>query len=218
MSEATRELYLQSDLEVTNEFIYDRTHEQIIDHSERDLIYKESADIICQNGGKILQVGFRMGSLAHFIQRHSTLLESHDIIEEHPDIISYAESVGYSQNLLAGDWRNWVQKMIENDVKYDAIYFTGHYVNECETCEFNMYVDKILKPGGIYMFDTLCHDAWKMPTRWSLDEHEYLPRIKYIKRTDCVDFNDGIFHSFKDVLLQMSHGITWFTKPLNKKE
>ena len=55
-----------------------------------DSIMKASADYICGNGGDILEFGFGMGISAGHIQNNN--INSHTIIENHPQIIEKAKA------------------------------------------------------------------------------------------------------------------------------
>ena len=49
-----------------------------------DPIMEKSAEIICQNGGRVLNVGFGMGIIDSYIEEYD--IEEHWIIEAHPDV------------------------------------------------------------------------------------------------------------------------------------
>ena len=53
-----------------------------------DSLMSASATYVTQNGGDILEIGFGMGISAGYIQSHS--IDSHTIVENHPDIIPKA--------------------------------------------------------------------------------------------------------------------------------
>jgi len=53
-----------------------------------DSLMSASAAYVTQNGGDILEIGFGMGISAGYIQSHS--IDSHIIVENHPDIIPKA--------------------------------------------------------------------------------------------------------------------------------
>ena len=55
-----------------------------------DNIMSASAAYVCTNGGNILEIGFGMGISAGYIQSHA--INSHTIIENHPDIIPRAQT------------------------------------------------------------------------------------------------------------------------------
>ena len=51
-------------------------------------LMKRHAEIVCQNGGDILEIGFGMGISAQYIQEYD--IDSHTIIEIHPEIAEKA--------------------------------------------------------------------------------------------------------------------------------
>ena len=53
-----------------------------------DSLMSASAAYITQNGGDILEIGFGMGISAGYMHSHS--INSHTIVENHPEIISKA--------------------------------------------------------------------------------------------------------------------------------
>ena len=53
-----------------------------------DDIMSASAAYVTQNGGDILEIGFGMGISAGYMHSHS--IDSHTIVENHPDIIPLA--------------------------------------------------------------------------------------------------------------------------------
>ena len=85
-------------------------------------IMQKHADIVCANGGHILEFGFGMGISAGLIQEKD--IESHTIIEINDGI--YANLVEWAKdkpNVVAvkGDWFNDIPK----DKKYDGIFYDG---------------------------------------------------------------------------------------------
>ena len=85
-------------------------------------IMQKHADIVCANGGHILEFGFGMGISAGLIQEKD--IESHTIIEINDGI--YANLVEWAKdkpNVVAvkGDWYNDIPK----DKKYDGIFYDG---------------------------------------------------------------------------------------------
>jgi len=63
-----------------------------------DSLMSASAAYIYEGGGDILEIGFGMGISAGYIQQHT--INSHTIIENHPDVISKATSSGLQINLM----------------------------------------------------------------------------------------------------------------------
>ena len=68
-------------------------------------IMSASAAYICQNGGDILEIGFGMGISAGYIQSHN--INSHTIIENHPQIIPLAKAWAQDKpnvNIITSSW------------------------------------------------------------------------------------------------------------------
>ena len=85
-------------------------------------IMQKHADIVCANGGHILEFGFGMGISAGLIQEKD--IESHTIVEINDGI--YANLVAWASdkpNVIAikGDWYD----DIPTDKKYDGIFYDG---------------------------------------------------------------------------------------------
>ena len=80
------------------------------------------ADIVCANGGHILEFGFGMGISADLIQAHD--IESHTIIEINDNIYdALVEWAKDKPNVIPvkGDWYD----DIPTDRKYDGVFYDG---------------------------------------------------------------------------------------------
>jgi len=85
-------------------------------------IMQKHADIVCANGGHILEFGFGMGISADLIQEHD--IESHTIIEINDTIYdSLVEWAKDKPNVIPvkGDWYD----DIPTDKKYDGVFYDG---------------------------------------------------------------------------------------------
>ena len=85
-------------------------------------IMQKHADIVCANGGHILEFGFGMGISAGLIQEKD--IESHTIIEINDTIYnSLVEWAKDKPNVIAvkGDWYD----DIPTDRKYDGVFYDG---------------------------------------------------------------------------------------------
>ena len=85
-------------------------------------IMQKHADIVCANGGHILEFGFGMGISANLIQEKD--IESHTIIEINDNI--YDALVEWAQDKpnvipVKGDWYD----DIPTDRKYDGVFYDG---------------------------------------------------------------------------------------------
>ena len=85
-------------------------------------IMQKHADIVCANGGHILEFGFGMGISAGLIQEKD--IESHTIVEINDEI--YANLVEWAKDKpnvipVNGDWYD----SIPTDKKYDGVFYDG---------------------------------------------------------------------------------------------
>ena len=70
-----------------------------------DSLMSASAAYICEGGGDILEIGFGMGISANYVQQHT--INSHTIIENHPDMIPKAQAWAADKSnvtIVEGDW------------------------------------------------------------------------------------------------------------------
>ncbi len=110
-------------------------------------IMEFQAKHICNNNGDILNVGFGMGIIDTCIETYN--INSHTIIEQHPDVIKKIMKDGWLKKphvkIIFSKW----QEVMYYLPKYDGIYIDTW--NEMFT-EFIEYSINILKPGGILSF------------------------------------------------------------------
>ena len=88
-------------------------------HEWEDDMMKKHAEIVCENGGDILEVGFGMGISADYIQKQD--IKSHTIIEN--DEVVYEKLIEWAKDkpnveIIFGDWQNSLP-----DKKFDGIFF-----------------------------------------------------------------------------------------------
>ena len=85
-------------------------------------LMKRHAEIVCKNGGDILEIGFGMGISAQYIQEQD--IDSHTIIEIHPEIAERAREWAKDKEnvkLIESDWRDIIEKLeIYDGIFYDA--------------------------------------------------------------------------------------------------
>jgi protein arginine N-methyltransferase 2 len=110
-------------------------------------IMKKSAEVICRNGGKVLNVGFGMGIIDSYIQEQN--ITEHWIIEPHRDVYKKMFDDGWhlkkNVKILLGDWR-WYLKYLP---KFDGIFIDTW---DEEVISFHDYVPNILSENGTYSF------------------------------------------------------------------
>lgn len=93
-------------------------------HSSESLIMEECANLTTKTGGHILEIGFGMGISANYIQNH--LIESHTIIEIHPEIYKKAKDWSKNKknvNIILG---NWIDVLPTLNKKFNGIFHDTH--------------------------------------------------------------------------------------------
>ena len=107
-------------------------------------IMSASAAYVCQNGGDILEIGFGMGISADYIQSHS--INSHTIIENHPDIIPRAQvwASGKSNvTIVTGSW----YEVKDNLPTYDGLFYDTFGDDDMQY--FSSSLSSLVKSGGV---------------------------------------------------------------------
>ena len=112
-----------------------------------DDIMRESAKVICENGGRILNVGFGMGIIDTYIQTYP--IKEHWIIEPHPDVLKYMRENGWydkpNVHIIEKRWQ---------DVLYDLPTFDGIFFDTWAdiivTEKLIPRIPKLLNKGGIF--------------------------------------------------------------------
>jgi len=89
-----------------------------------DSLMSASAAYITQNGGDILEIGFGMGISAGYMHSHS--IDSHTIVENHPDIIPKAVEWASSKSNVTIISQSWY------DVKDSLGTFDGVFYDTFE--------------------------------------------------------------------------------------
>jgi type IV protein arginine methyltransferase len=136
---------------------------------------KRHAEVICKNGGDILNIGFGLGIIDTFIQQHDNI-KSHTIIEAHPDVYQYMIDNGWDKKknvkIIFGRW----QKVLKQLDKYDGIFFDTYSEFYEDMKMFHKVLADYLKPNGIYSyFNGLCarnlffHDVYCWIARLDLE-------------------------------------------------
>tara|TARA_R110000803_G_scaffold59729_5_gene118581 strand:+ start:3466 stop:4083 length:618 start_codon:yes stop_codon:yes gene_type:complete len=110
-------------------------------------IMKHQAELICKNGGDILNVGFGLGLIDTYIQSHN--ISTHWIVESHPDVYNKIVNDGWlSKPNVKVIFKPW-QEAIHDLPKFDGIYFDTWLEDQSP---FNKIVPNLLKPNGIFSF------------------------------------------------------------------
>ena len=118
MSYINQALTFESDKIYYNDSVYCGNREVMMDWE--DSLMSASAAFVCQNGGDILEIGFGMGISAGYMHSHS--INSHTIIENHPEIIPRAQAWASDKsnvNIITGSWYN----VRSNLSTYDGVFY-----------------------------------------------------------------------------------------------
>lgn len=152
---------------------------------ERELM-KRHAEIVCRNGGHILEIGFGMGISADYIQQQN--ISSHTIIEVNPQILKKA--IIWAKNkpnvkVIEGSW--YTLKIELSKKKWDGIWYDADDLNHTKLRE--ALVDKSLNKGGIFSYFAPCGtDVHKYGDKLKSDEviiEENIPRNLYWNNKVC---------------------------------
>ena len=109
-----------------------------------DPLMSASAAYVCKNGGDILEIGFGMGISAGYIQSHS--INSHTIIENHPDIIPRAQAWASGKSnvtIVTGSW----YEVKDNLPTYDGLFYDTFGDDDMQY--FSSSLSSLVKSGGV---------------------------------------------------------------------
>jgi len=105
---------------------------------------KKHAEVVTENGGDILEIGFGMGICSTFIQSHP--IKTHTIIEIHDEVFEkLLEWAKDKPNVIPikGDWLSSIPNK-----KYDGIMFDTWRENKI--IQFKNLIPKHIKKGTIF--------------------------------------------------------------------
>lgn len=118
---------------------------EMIMHSGLTNFEEKSAEIVSQNGGDILEIGFGMGISANKFQTLN--INSYTCIEINNNLFLSAQTWSSGKNnvsIINNDWQNYFNT---TTLKYDAIYCD--YLDADEYNEFYETAKNVLKMNGI---------------------------------------------------------------------
>ncbi len=125
--------------------ILDETGAEVMMSWETPMM-KKHAEIITENGGDILEIGFGMGICSNFIQEHN--IKSHTIIEIHDEVFEkLVEWAKDKPNVIPikGDWWDSIPNK-----KYDGIMYDTWKDNRNN--QFKKLISQHTKTGTIFTF------------------------------------------------------------------
>lgn len=108
-----------------------------------DSLMSASAAYVCEGGGDILEIGFGMGISAGYMHSHS--INSHTIIENHPQIITKAQewaSAKSNVTIVTGSWYN----IKDNLSTYDGIFYDTF--GDQDMNKFSSSLSSLVKEGA----------------------------------------------------------------------
>lgn len=106
-------------------------------------LMEASATYVCQNGGDILEIGFGMGISADYIQSNS--IDSHTIIENHPEILLKAQAWAEGKSnvtIVEGSWYD-VRDTLST---YDGLFYDTW--GDDDMMQFGSCLASLMKSGG----------------------------------------------------------------------
>ena len=116
------------------------------------------AAVATQNGGAILELGYGMGISSRAIHEHD--IESHTVIEAHPDVIQKCVQdnrqrlIDGKMRICSGFWQNVTPTMASET--FDGILFDTYPIGEDEMIGPHMFffdeAHRLLKPGGVLTY------------------------------------------------------------------
>lgn len=177
-----------------------------------DLIMRRSAEIICQKGGDILNVGFGMGIIDGYIRQLNPT--SHTIIEAHPGVVQHAFELGFDKTaaMHQADWRQVVEDWIQRDIKFDGIYFDtiilDWHVNEW--LDFSKIAHQLVKPGGIYAYFNHNAAALEPNLEQIICDTGFTPQYEMISLSDIKQNIKGEFNP--KLLNETDYKLIWYIK------
>jgi predicted O-methyltransferase YrrM len=125
--------------------ILDETGAEVMMSWETSLM-KKHAEIVTENGGDILEIGFGMGICSSFIQEQN--IKSHTIIEIHNEV--FEKLVEWAKDKpkvipIKGDWLDSIPNK-----QYDGIMFDTWKDNKIS--QFKKLIPQHTKPGTVFTF------------------------------------------------------------------
>ena len=108
-----------------------------------DPLMSSSAAYVCENGGDILEIGFGMGISANYIQSHT--INSHTIIENHPDMIPKAQAWAADKSnvtIIEGSWYDIKDSLST----YDGLFMDTY--GDKNMNNFSSSLSSFMKEGG----------------------------------------------------------------------
>ena len=115
-----------------------------------DSLMSASAAYVTEGGGDILEIGFGMGISAGYMHSHS--IDSHTIVENHPEIIPKAiewASGKSNVTIISQSWIEWIDEVttIENEnlPTFDGVFYDAF--GDDDMFYFSSSLSELIKSG-----------------------------------------------------------------------
>jgi len=140
-------------------------------------IMNQVANIITLTGGDILNIGFGMGIIDTYIQESN--VNSHTIIESHPDVIDYMKVNGWESkaNCFYGRW----QDQIDYIGMFDGIYLDTWMDQRVPFIP--ELLDKCLKVGGLF---SIWHNDIEFDSLLDILSEDYEVSYQYMQNNNFI--------------------------------
>tara|TARA_Y100000356_G_scaffold126458_1_gene124353 strand:- start:31 stop:606 length:576 start_codon:yes stop_codon:yes gene_type:complete len=107
-----------------------------------DSLMSASAAYVTQNGGDILEIGFGMGISAGYMHSHS--IDSHTIVENHPDIIPKAVEWASNKSNVTIVSQSWYD-VKDSLGQFDGIFYDTY--GDDDMVHFSSSLSGLIKSG-----------------------------------------------------------------------
>jgi len=115
-----------------------------------DSLMSASAAYVTEGGGDILEIGFGMGISAGYMHSHS--INSHTIVENHPQIIPKAVEWASNKSnvtIISQSWMEWIDEVTtvenENLPTFDGIFYDTY--GDDDMVYFSSSLSELVKSG-----------------------------------------------------------------------
>ena len=117
------------------------------------------AQVICREGGRVMNVGFGMGIIDGFLQGRKP--GHHTIIEAHPGVLRKMKEDGWMDRpnvtVLEGRWQDVISSVPSGSL--DGVFFDTYGENHTDLEDFHSLLPRVMSQGGTYsFFNGLCPD------------------------------------------------------------
>ena len=155
-----------------------------------DGLMKRHAEVVCENGGDILEIGFGMCISANYIQELKP--NSHTIVESHPQIIEKLKDWAADKpNVIVVEGR-WLDVIDQLGV-YDGVFYDTF--GDDDYSKFGAESVKFTKPGSIIT-------AWNAVSQPNQNLYGFTGNVTY-EEIDVAPPDNGYFFGNKYYLFKV---------------